>query len=147
VLASGLTVHRRNPTLMPDVPYPYGLAVDDSSVYATSGQYGPDDAGAIMTCPKSGCISPTTLAGALQHPIAVTVDSTTVYWVDQGTMAAEFGDGDVGSCPKAGCPGGPTFLATQQHIAGAITTDDACVYWALSPTGVGTGAILRTPKK
>jgi hypothetical protein len=133
-------------TVMSGVPYPFDLAVDADRVYVTSGQYGPDDAGAILTCPKSGCAEPATLAGGLHHPIAVAADSTTVYWVDEGTMAANFVDGDVASCPKTGCAGGARFLATSQNTPAAIATDESCVYWVETPHGAGTGAIHRTGK-
>jgi hypothetical protein len=134
------------PRLVMTVPYPYYVAVDATDVYVTSGQFGPDSAGAIMTCPKTGCASPTTLAGSLRHPIALTLDATTVYWVDEGSPALDIADGDVASCPKAGCPEGPRFLARHQMSPGAIAVDDACVYWALSSFVPGGGAILRTAK-
>lgn len=147
VLACAKTGCNRSPrTVVSNVVYPLAVAADDHDVYVTSGEYGPDDAGAIVECPTTGCSSPVTLAGGLHHPIAVAIDVNTVYWVDQGTKAAGFTDGDVASCPKTGCPGGPTLLATGLASPSAIATDATCVYYALGPSGVGTGAILRVPK-
>jgi hypothetical protein len=116
------------------------------AVFVTSGLNGPADAGAIMTCPKSGCTAPLTLVGSLHHPVAIATDEAAVYWADEGTHPGTSIDGDVGKCALSGCPAGPTFLATSQNEPGAIALDATCVYWALSPSGVGTGDIQRTAK-
>jgi hypothetical protein len=128
------------------VPYPNTIALYGSDVYITSGSNETEGSGSILRCAKAGCSTPETMAGSLSHPIALTVDASGVYWIDEGTVAANLADGDVGVCPLSGCPSGPTFLATDQPSPGAVATDDACVYWAQSPDGAGNGAILRASK-
>jgi hypothetical protein len=127
---------------------PYGVdsvAVDDDRVYFTGSPGDNQGPGAIFTCPKGGCTTPVTLASALNAPYQLLLDGETVYWIDRGTPAAGYTDGDVASCPKAGCPNGPSFLAKGQSHPGAIATDSACVYWGLVAPG-SKGAILRAAK-
>jgi len=71
--------------------YPFGLAVDDASVYWTEDDNGGDAAatGAVSSVPLGGGV-PTLLAGnaewILQHPVGLALDSTSLYFAERSDM-------------------------------------------------------------
>jgi len=92
---------------------------------------------ASMDAPPDAC--PTVLDDALlEVPTSLVVDETTLYWTEQEQGVS--GEGDVASCPKSGCGGNPTMLATFQKFPTAITVDATNVYWIVP------GAVLSCAK-
>jgi hypothetical protein len=83
-------------------------------------------AGAIMTCPASGCGGAARVFAKDQPgAFAITHDSNNLYW----TLLAK--DGMVLSCPLAGCTE-PTVLGAMQDSPTSVAQDDVSVYWANS---------------
>jgi hypothetical protein len=110
----------------------YDLKVDDSSVYfcVGAGASEPDDAGAILSCPKTGCTTPTVVAKGQNHPGALAIDASRVYWVNEGGTGLR-NSGAILSCPKTGCGTGPKVHASAQALPSSIAVDQACVYWTV----------------
>jgi hypothetical protein len=54
----------------------FALASDPSNLYWTT------LAGNVLSCPLSGCTTPTVLAASQGQPTAIAVDNTAVYWAD-----------------------------------------------------------------
>ena len=111
----------------------YDLKVDDSSVQhfcVGAGASEPDDAGAILSCPKTGCTTPTVVAKNQNHPGALALDASRVYWVNEGGTAVR-DTGAILSCPKTGCGAGPTVHASAQNLPSSIAVDQGCVYWTV----------------
>jgi hypothetical protein len=116
---------------------PARLTMDATNIY-WSYNPGPSDygAGRVRFCPLSPlpCANPVDLAINQERPWGITVDSTTVYWVNYGT-------GEVRSCPISGCNQQPTLLASNQGTPFGITLDGTTLYWA---NGVATtGAVMK----
>jgi len=91
-------------------------------------------AGAALRCTSSDGTSSDgaiTLAAG-QHPGAIAVDATNVYWTNTT-------EGTVVKCAVAGCGGAPTILASGQSGLGAIATDGTSVYW----TNGSDGTVMR----
>ena len=66
----------------------------------------------------------TQLASERDHPFAIAVDSTSVYWVDRGSQP---GNGSVNKVPIGGTTVTP--LATGQTQPWDLTVDSTYVYW------------------
>jgi hypothetical protein len=93
------------------------------------------------------------LATGQTGPLSIAVDSTNVYWLNQGPFEGPGGkgggyypEGQVMKCAIAGCNNDPTILASGWSQAGglpvvssAIKVDSGTVYW------VGSGEIFSCP--
>jgi hypothetical protein len=90
---------------------------------------------AVVSCPASGCATPTTLASGQGYPYRVFVDSTNVYWIDGQNHR-------IMKCAIGGCGGDPTTLASGQQAV-ALAVGGSHVYWINTDNAVGTGAIVR----
>jgi hypothetical protein len=126
------------------------FALDATNVYwtgagpAQGSGYAP---GIVFSCPKSGCTQPTILAqGPMSNPLNVptygwsgplAVDSTSVYWEEQGTYGSGdgTGNGSLMTCAIAGCAT-PTVLAQGLPLPDLIAADGSHVYWSGSYVGV-----------
>jgi hypothetical protein len=127
---------------------PWGLAVDDASVFISIGGAAadPDGAGAILRCPKSGCAgAPETLVAGRNHPTYLTADAERVYWIEDGSEAKGYADGAVAACAKSGCGGAARSVAERQYLPSAIAIDAGCVYWSTSSGTTSHGTIQRAP--
>jgi hypothetical protein len=85
--------------------------------------------GLIMKCSIAGCNNhPTTLASVTDtQPIAMAVDSTSVYWTQQTT--AVITTGAVMKCAVSGCNNHPTVVAGGTTVS-SIAVDSASIYWS-----------------
>jgi hypothetical protein len=76
-----------------------------------------------------------TLASGQSGPEAIAVDSTSVYWVNQGTAGSLYNDGNVMKVSLAG--GAVTTLASVQDGPWGIAIDPMNVYWTNTAAGTG----------
>ncbi|HEY6459789.1 MAG TPA: hypothetical protein VIY73_06545, partial [Polyangiaceae bacterium] len=108
---------------------PAGIAVDGTNVYFTTlgqftylppntAQYADD--GAVMSIPKAGAASPTTIATKQYQPGSIAVGDGTVYWATTNTASNPAGSTTpvVQACPTSGCgvPTAPFATATVTKI-------------------------------
>jgi hypothetical protein len=93
-----------------------GIAVDTNNVYATDPTHGE-----ILSIPRGGG-APTVLSVGRDQPSVMTVDSSTVYWVDGGT-------GDILSCVLPACAGGARVVVPAQPTPNALAVDDTSLCW------------------
>jgi hypothetical protein len=134
-LATGLTT----------IPNAEEIAVDSAYVYFTSFEDPAPEypqSGAVMKVPIAGG-TPITLASEQDYPLGLTVDSTNVYWVNEGSSGS---DGSVIQMPLAGGP--PTTLATGQAAPVSVVVDAKNVYWTLwgwTTDGGTSGAVMTAP--
>lgn len=98
----------------------------------------PKGGGTGASCADATC---RILATGQNLPRSIAVDSTTVYWVNEGTPANNYMDGQVMSVPITG--GTPIALASNQNSPLAIAVDSNNVYWANAIAG--GGAIMKMP--
>ena len=127
---------------------PWGIAVDDASVFISIGGAAadPDGAGAILRCPKSGCNgAPEMLVAGRNHPTYLTADAERVYWIEDGSEAKGYADGAVAACAKSGCGGAARSVAERQYLPSAIAIDAGCVYWSTTGNTTSHGTIQRAP--
>jgi hypothetical protein len=68
---------------------PQGIAVDDAHVY-----WGTFSGGTINSAPKGGGVAPVSIATGVKAIIALTQDTTSLYWTDKGTSPG-YADGRV----------------------------------------------------
>jgi hypothetical protein len=133
VLACAATGCGNRPTVLATYPPGPGLitggtprstaaiAVDATRVYWT-------DQESVRACAIGGCgCAPTTIAGSLWQPPAVTAAGGNVFWTEWAHGAPY--TGTVSTCATAGCGSGPTVLATGQGGSLGLTADDEHVYW------------------
>jgi hypothetical protein len=107
------------------------------------GQCGHDCAGGA--CQAGACVPlpPNVLATGLRFPIAIAVDSVSVYWLELGDVAGGGGKlgnyfvhGQVKKCAIGGCNNSPTILAAGLEQGGmypppaGLTVDSQNVYFA-----------------
>ena len=108
------------------------IAADATNVYwADTGAH------VVRFCPQPNCGTPQTFAqlGSTSAPFDVVSDGTTVYMTDRS--------GSVYACPKSGCAGNPTLLASGIDDPLLLAVDSAAVF-VTSYAGhvAGKGSIL-----
>ena len=100
---------------------PTGIALYGGVLYVTVGgtsssTMGLVNDGKVVSCPVTGCATPTVLADHLPNPAAIVTDGTTLYWANFGSASADQaevgGGGSVMKCAIGGCNGTPTVLQT-----------------------------------
>jgi hypothetical protein len=91
------------------------------------------------TCSNGPC---RVIATGQPFPRAVAVDSTSIYWVNEGTEPKDEVDGAL---MKASLDGGaPVVLAADQPFALSIAVDDVNVYW-VSQDGANGAKVQKVP--
>ena len=80
VSVSDLDPSQNEKPLLPQVPYPRGLALDGTTLYVASYQSG--SGGKILSCPTTGTCTPVTAADAQDGPVEVAADATAIYWTN-----------------------------------------------------------------
>ena len=105
-------------------------AGDDGGGCLRSCYVAPICSGACWSAPRLVAVACSQL-----QPIALAVDSTNVYWVNEG--------GSIVKAPLAGGP--PITLASGQPNPQAIAIDSTNVYWVTNVTGVAQNAVLKMP--
>jgi hypothetical protein len=95
---------------------PGQVAVDATNAYWIG-------AGTVMKAPLSGG-TPTTLASGQDFPLAIAVDSTSVYW---SNYCACIGGGTITKAPIDG--GASEILAIGLSNPSAIAIDESSIYW------------------
>jgi hypothetical protein len=150
--------------------YPRGIAVDAANVYWTttdglgSVMSVPIDGGAprslasAQSLPESVAADGTrafwttngfgvnelslvdgaaTMVASSYEAWGIALDATRVYW-DTASSA-----GLVLACPIAGCPGGPTTLASNQYFPDGIASDGANVYFTTNAVNGHRGSVMK----
>jgi hypothetical protein len=126
--------------LVENVNRPESLAIDARNVYFTER----DAAGAIKSCPLTGCEGePTVLASGQPYLEGLAVDGQQAYWLtafrdwrsplstyDHGTIP-----GEVVQCGMLGCVTNVAVLVGNQVRPAAIAVDATHVYWASNGQG------------
>ncbi len=105
-----------------------GCEVDVSSDPKSCGRCGHDCLGGA--CVNNRC-QPVVLSPSEGNVAGIAVDATRVYWTS-------YSNGLVRSCPKTGCSGGATTLASGQQEPFGIAADGTNVYWTET-----TGSAVR----
>jgi hypothetical protein len=110
-------------TLASNVANATDLAVDETSLYWTSGEEMKTD-GLVMKVALDGSGAPVTLASGQAAPDAIAVDGESVYWTNEG------GSGPTGAVLKAPLGGGtPATLASSLGNPTSIAVSASQVYW------------------
>ncbi|HEX8794314.1 MAG TPA: hypothetical protein VF765_25395, partial [Polyangiaceae bacterium] len=93
-------------------PYPTTIAVDSSGVYFTDYDLG------VIVRVSGG--TQTVVASSLDSPFDVTLDATSLYWIDTSGLS-------IMQMPKAG--GTPVTVAVPGGYISGIAVDSSSVYW------------------
>lgn len=104
---------------------PTAIAADDADVYLLDMGIGQG----LLSCPSTGCDTPTKLASTDFDPTRIALDSSAIYWTNK---AVEDG-GSVMRCDKPACASGPVVLADGLLSPTDIALDATRVYWITGP--------------
>jgi len=127
-------------TIVPNLPAPMGLAVDESFVYYGTKGSPPDYLdGVLYKAPKNGG-APVVLATKQNVPLNLTVDDTRVYWTNGGHVTMS--DGTVVSIAKSG--GAPTVIAGPMMRPGNPVIVGDRIFW--TARGDAGGRVLSAHK-
>jgi hypothetical protein len=112
-----------------------GLAVDATSAYWTDAGEGGD--GVVMKAAIGGG-TPQTIASGLSAPMAVAVDTTSVYWIDitdDAVVSASIEGGD------------PITLVRGAGVdaTSSLAVDSSRLYWTTGSAGDECGAVMDAP--
>jgi hypothetical protein len=123
------------------------VALDADNVYWTVRN---GDSGQVLTCPKSGCATPTVLVANAPNLDQIATDGVTVYFTELGETStsgqATPMSGAISRCPVAGCGGMGTPFAPYETSPGGIAVDPGAggrVYWT---TGGCGGSVITAAK-
>jgi hypothetical protein len=123
---SGATADGRPMVVLAGAREPWNVAVDATRVFWASQGWGP-----TMAVPIAG--GPAAKLDMSSYTVAI--DDANVYTTSRGQII---------SCAKEGCSGGPTVLATGPDTAMGIAVDAANVYWVQQAPNP---AIFKAPKQ
>jgi len=120
------------------------IAVDNQNVYWTGGSTNPS----LYENAKDGSASTemALAAGALQCPLGVASDGTSVYFLDQGTATCGPASSDAGALYRVSLGSGttkPSLLVSGLSDPQAIAVDNTAVYWI---AGGASGAVMKLAK-
>jgi hypothetical protein len=99
------------------------LAEHASELYWFEGPPGPAAARRIMTVPKDGSAPARVVVDGLHMATGLAVDATNLYWLEVDERGA------VKTCPRTGCVGEPTVLASEQTFPQWLAVDAKNAYW------------------
>jgi hypothetical protein len=105
--------------------------------------------GQVLGGAKSAAVASLSFTSTGEDSLGVASDDVNVYWANGGTYngSAANGDGQLLTCPKAGCNGAPRVLAKQLSGAGQIRTDANAIYWVEYGGGAaGAGRVRKVAK-
>lgn len=127
---------------------PGAIAVDSSSVYWDNAGDLSKATGSVMSCPIAGCgkndASRVTIASNLQFVLGLAVDSSNVYFGVWG--ASPFvGNGNIDSCPLAGCSSTPTTVIDGQYKPLFVARDGSDVFMAVGGGGASVPYVQSNP--
>lgn len=128
------------------------ITVDNDRVYYAYIAEG--GGGHVRSVLKASPASPKVEYGTTNKgSLGITVDDENVYWTNAGTFQttdpyANNNDGEIRSCPKAGCSGEPTMIESGLLNPGAIATDGDAIYYLVFGTQYGSsnGELRRIAK-
>ena len=127
---------------------PNAIAVDSTRVYwDNSGDLSTAD-GSVMSCPLTDCgknnSTRVTIAQNLQFVQGIALDATNVYFDYWGAQPF-VGNGNVASCPLAGCTGAPSSIITGQYRPLYTAVDGANVFMAVGGGGASVPYVESGP--
>jgi hypothetical protein len=122
---------------------PHRLCQDNNYIYWT--EYGGNAGGNIKKISKSGGNIITLISGlsnpsGVSNPMGIVVDSSNIYWADNGTGTSS--SGIINQLPLSLNNWNITVLANGQTSPQAIAVDESHVYWAEYSAN---GSIKRVP--
>ncbi|MDP9149293.1 MAG: hypothetical protein M3O36_05040 [Myxococcota bacterium] len=105
-------------------PHPIDIVADAHNVYWVT-----FDGGDVLSEPIAGGVPPFVIASGEDHPHAIAVDDTNVYWTDLGTALS--GTGSVKQAPKnaRATPATLVTLSQNEKAPWDVAVDGTSVYW------------------
>jgi hypothetical protein len=103
----------------------YGVAVNGGVVYFTSID------GTVQKCTADDCaMTLTQMTSGQGTPRAITTDSTSVYWANEGFIVEAGFLGGIATCGLAGCPKGTAMVLASAEVAPIdVAVNTNAVFW------------------
>jgi hypothetical protein len=112
------------------------MAIQGDRIY-----WGLSDEGRLVAADKANGANRVVMATGQAGIADIVTDEAFVYWIDYGTLAAQYFDGRVMKCARTGCDDHPVDVTGPQASPGGLAIDDTWIYW-----GTGDGVIHRVAK-